>query len=314
MLKQSAASGHGLALPSRKCRPPRRRKSSIHPLLEEQLLEAADTAGKMQLRKLIEIVSRQYDAYENDRTSLETVMRLASDEATAMSERLERESVVRLQAILDHVKDGIISVDHLGRIESMNRTAERFFGVRQSDVMSDLIDTLIPGHRPERRRRPRPRGARDRAGDDALRPGRTRGRRQAPTRRTDAGRDPRQRDAEQAPADLHRLHPRHRGALEGGGGAQGQRGALPRAGRERPRGGGRARRRIAPLRGLQRQRGRLLQDVARGPAARRPGAGEPARAGRRHAVVRQSPAVTSRLRCGARRRSSSGCTRMPRAS
>ncbi len=121
-----------------------RRKSSIHPLLEEQLIEAADTAGKMQLRKLIEIVSRQYDAYENDRTSLEAVMRMASDEATAMSERLEREGVVRLQAILDHVKDGIISVDHLGRIESMNRTAERFFGVRQSAVMSELVDTLIP--------------------------------------------------------------------------------------------------------------------------------------------------------------------------
>ncbi len=129
--------------------PPQRRRSSIHPALEQQLLEAADTSGKMQLRKLIEIVSGQYDAYENDRTSLETVMRLASDEATAMTERLERESVVRLQAILDHVKDGIISVDHLGRIESMNRTAERFFGVRQSDVMSDLIDTLIPDLAPQ---------------------------------------------------------------------------------------------------------------------------------------------------------------------
>ena len=157
------------------------RKSSIHPLLEQQLLEAADTAGKMQLRKLIEIVSRQYDAYENDRTSLETVMRLASDEASAMTERLERESVVRLQAILDHVKDGIISVDHLGRIESMNRTAERFFGVRQSDVMSELIDTLIPDIATGRRRRPRARGTRDGAGDDALRPGRARSRREAPT-------------------------------------------------------------------------------------------------------------------------------------
>src|SRR6188474_2053707 len=48
-----------------------RRESAIHPLLEEQLLEAADTAGRMQLRKLVEIVSRQYDAYEGDRTSLE---------------------------------------------------------------------------------------------------------------------------------------------------------------------------------------------------------------------------------------------------
>jgi diguanylate cyclase (GGDEF)-like protein/PAS domain S-box-containing protein len=142
LMKSAEADAAGLTQP--KMAVPPARKSKIHPLLEEQLLESADTAGKMQLRKLIEIVSNQYDVYENDRTSLETVMRLASDEATAMTERLERESVVRLQAILDHVKDGIISVDHLGRIESMNRTAERFFGVRQSDVMSDLIDSLIP--------------------------------------------------------------------------------------------------------------------------------------------------------------------------
>ena len=31
----------------------------------------------------------------------------------------------------------------------MNRTAERFFGVRQTDVMSDLIDTLIPDIAPK---------------------------------------------------------------------------------------------------------------------------------------------------------------------
>ncbi|MGH8249894.1 MAG: EAL domain-containing protein [Steroidobacteraceae bacterium] len=132
--------------PERACE---RSADGIHPVLEQQLIEAADTSGKMRLRKLIEIVSRQYDSYENDRTSLETVMRLASDEATAITERLERESVVRLQSILDHVKDGIISVDHLGRIESMNRTAERFFGVRQIDVMSDRLDTLLPDLAPD---------------------------------------------------------------------------------------------------------------------------------------------------------------------
>src|SRR5262245_39042818 len=143
MLKKSAdADTASHALPQTPVAAPR--KGRIHPLLEEQLLESADTAGKMQLRRLIEIVSRQYDAYENDRTSLETVMRLASDEATAATEQLERESVARLQAILDHVKDSIISVDHLGRIESMNRTAERFFGVRQSEVLGDLIDSLLP--------------------------------------------------------------------------------------------------------------------------------------------------------------------------
>jgi diguanylate cyclase (GGDEF)-like protein/PAS domain S-box-containing protein len=132
------------ALPPATGQEPPPGRSRIHPLLEEQLVKSADGSGRMQLRKLVEIVSRQYDAYENDRTSLETVIRLASDEAVAITERLERESVARLQAILDHVKDGIISVDHLGRIESMNRTAERFFGVRLSDVLSNLIDTLLP--------------------------------------------------------------------------------------------------------------------------------------------------------------------------
>jgi diguanylate cyclase (GGDEF)-like protein/PAS domain S-box-containing protein len=116
----------------------------IHPLLEQQLLEAADTDGQMRLRKLLSIITRQYDIYENDRTSLETVMRLASDEASTITEQLELESVAKLQAILDHVKDGIISCDHLGRIESVNRTAEHFFGVRQCDVLSDTLDSLLP--------------------------------------------------------------------------------------------------------------------------------------------------------------------------
>jgi len=50
--------------------------------------------------------------------------------------------------ILDHVKDGIISCDRFGRIESMNRTAERFFGVRQTDLLSLTLDELIPALAP----------------------------------------------------------------------------------------------------------------------------------------------------------------------
>jgi len=130
--------------------PPRKKPKAkgdddgIHPLLERQLMEAADQDGKLQVRKLIEIVSRQYEFFDSDRSSLETVMQIASDEASAMSEALEREGAGKLQAILDHVKDGIISCDHLGRIESMNRTAERFFGVRQSDLLSLTLDELLP--------------------------------------------------------------------------------------------------------------------------------------------------------------------------
>jgi diguanylate cyclase (GGDEF)-like protein/PAS domain S-box-containing protein len=117
---------------------------AINPLLERQLMEAADSHGKLRVRELIRLVSQQYDAFESDRNSLETVMQIASDEATAMTQALEREGAGRLQAILDHVKDGIISCDRHGRIESMNRTAERFFGVRQSDLLSVTLDELLP--------------------------------------------------------------------------------------------------------------------------------------------------------------------------
>ncbi|HUG04232.1 MAG TPA: PAS domain S-box protein [Steroidobacteraceae bacterium] len=125
-----------------------RRADDLHQLLEDQLLQAADSGGKLQLRNLLTIISSQYESFENERTSLETVMRLASDEASLVTARLERESIARLQAILDHVKDGIIACDHLARIEYMNRTAERYFGVHQRDVMSNTLDTLLPDFAP----------------------------------------------------------------------------------------------------------------------------------------------------------------------
>ncbi len=117
---------------------------NLHPLLEDQLMEAADASGKLQLKRFIEIVSRQYGAYETYNASLETVMQLASDESSAVAERLEREGATKLQAILDHVKDCILACDEQGRIESMNRTAERFFGVRQNNLLTQPLSRLLP--------------------------------------------------------------------------------------------------------------------------------------------------------------------------
>ncbi|HET6593551.1 MAG TPA: hypothetical protein VFG48_11590, partial [Xanthomonadales bacterium] len=55
--------------------------SGVNPLLERQLMEAADSNGKVRVRELVRLVSRQYDAFESDRNSLATVMQIASDEA-----------------------------------------------------------------------------------------------------------------------------------------------------------------------------------------------------------------------------------------
>ncbi len=129
-------------------RPPRR-ALPIHPLLERQLLEAADENGKLRMRELVRVVSRQYGAYESDRSSLEAVIQMAADEANAVTVALENETANRLQAILDHIKDGIITCDAVGQIESMNRTAERYFGVRQADLLAKAIDKLLPELAPD---------------------------------------------------------------------------------------------------------------------------------------------------------------------
>ncbi len=108
------------------------------------MAQASDTAGQLQVPELLRLVSQQYSTFESDRASLETVMRLASDEAMTLSDQLEAENAGRLQAILDHVKDGIVTCDRLGRIESLNRTAERFFGARQPELLGFPLDELIP--------------------------------------------------------------------------------------------------------------------------------------------------------------------------
>ena len=149
-LEDIAASGDPDA-PAADSLPPTRRQRNpddVHPLLEQQLLEATGNDGQPQLSELVRLISQQYESFELDRDSLKTVMRIASDEANALSEQIEMESTSRLQAILDHVKDGIISCDRFGRIESMNRTAERFFGVRQTDLLSLTLDELIPALAP----------------------------------------------------------------------------------------------------------------------------------------------------------------------
>ena len=58
---------------------------------------------------------------------------IARDDATA-----------QLQAIVDHVKDAILTVDDSGLIETLNRTAERIFGYSEDEARGRRLDLLIP--------------------------------------------------------------------------------------------------------------------------------------------------------------------------
>jgi len=122
---------------------------ALHPVLERQLRDATTDEDGLRVRRLIELVSRQYQEYDADRNSLATVAQIDTEDDRRALEALEHSAAARLRAILDHVKDGVLACDPYGRIESVNRTAERFFGVSQSELLSLSLDELFPGLAPD---------------------------------------------------------------------------------------------------------------------------------------------------------------------
>lgn len=67
----------------------------------------------------------------------------------------EREAIARenrLQAILDHVGEGIVTLDEEGTVLSFNNAASRLFGYAEADIIGSNADVLIPAHLRERHR------------------------------------------------------------------------------------------------------------------------------------------------------------------
>ena len=71
-------------------------------------------------------------------------MQLMSDEAQALTREIREQGAAQLQAILDHIKDAIITVDETGHIETFNPTGERIFGYSQAEVVGRTLDELVP--------------------------------------------------------------------------------------------------------------------------------------------------------------------------
>lgn len=55
-----------------------------------------------------------------------------------------RDQTQRTQAILDNVIDGIITIDEVGNVASLNRAAERIFGFAPAEVLGQNIKMLMP--------------------------------------------------------------------------------------------------------------------------------------------------------------------------
>ncbi len=118
----------------------------MHRLLERQLKKALRSShdGKVDYDTLIEMVNATYEEFDKERRLTDRSMKLASEELLELTQRIQKQNEARLQAIMDNVIDGIITINENGTIESFNQAAERIFGYRESDIIGHDIDMLIP--------------------------------------------------------------------------------------------------------------------------------------------------------------------------
>jgi diguanylate cyclase (GGDEF)-like protein/PAS domain S-box-containing protein len=113
-------------------------------VLERQIAEARDRNGAVDLETLLRTISVHYDRLDGERRGIVRSMQLMSDEAQSLTREIREENASHLQAILDNVKDAILTLDEGGHIVTFNPTGERIFGYLTEEVMGRALDFLLP--------------------------------------------------------------------------------------------------------------------------------------------------------------------------
>ncbi|HEY2678208.1 MAG TPA: PAS domain S-box protein [Steroidobacteraceae bacterium] len=116
---------------------------ALNNLLERQIAESTGHGGQIDLARLLKTVSAYYDRLDTERRGVVRSMQLMSDEAHALTREIREQTASHLQAILDNVKDAILTVDDSGSIETFNHTGERIFGYPASEVLGRSIGFLL---------------------------------------------------------------------------------------------------------------------------------------------------------------------------
>ena len=91
------------------------------------------------------VIDAELSALPFSERGLKTVMLVArdtSDRKRAAEALIHRD--VQLQGIMETVADGIITIDELGIVQSLNPAAEKTFGYRAAEVIGNNIKMLMP--------------------------------------------------------------------------------------------------------------------------------------------------------------------------
>src|SRR5450755_2811904 len=117
----------------------------LHPRLREQLAQAQQAGGAApHLAQLLPLISSYYEQLDDERRGIVLSMQLIADEARSFGDGLAGADAGHLQAILDHIKDVVITVAVDGSIKIFNPTGERVFGYSRSEVIGQPIARLLP--------------------------------------------------------------------------------------------------------------------------------------------------------------------------
>ncbi len=126
--------------PSRRGSDPR----ELHALLRQQLDQVRHRRpGTTDWPALLELISTHYERLDDERRGVVRSMQLLAQESRSFGTGLGDDNGY-LQAILDHIKDVVITVDAEGAIRIFNPTGERVFGYSRVEVLGQSIVRLLP--------------------------------------------------------------------------------------------------------------------------------------------------------------------------
>jgi len=116
----------------------------MHRLLDKQVREATQPDGEVDLARLLAAIDGAYGKTDEERRGVVRSMQLMSDETSALTRELRESTASQLQAVLDHVKDVIMTVDEAGHIASINATGQRVFGHADAEIIGRPLSFLLP--------------------------------------------------------------------------------------------------------------------------------------------------------------------------
>ncbi len=119
--------------------------ADLHPRLRAQLEALARTPGSaVALNALLPLISQQYEKIDEERRGVVRSMQLLAEEARSFAQGLANADAGQLRAILDHIKDVVITTTGDGAICVFNPTGEQLFGYSQAELIGVSIARLLP--------------------------------------------------------------------------------------------------------------------------------------------------------------------------